>query len=431
MYLREYTSFFRTFAEGTIHYKFMKRVISTAALLMIVLPLLLAQRTKQPVTNVVFSNTPVLFNPTDYPDGIVKKEDLIYLGNGRIVLTKIDIPRFTNYTGVELEISLVSNGDPWDKSGSCFVIPANSGINMMDIAAGTAVYPSQDTARYEQLTGIVQGENYKPVVELMRFMTPFGVGHFSSNEDSVSSRRRPVYVDRWAEKVTWKQNVTDLLPLLEGEAYVGILVDTWTAEGYKVDARFTFTESALPHDPKPVIRVEPLINTNYYVGQKHPDIFSRRDVVIPFTIPENAKNVRLKYIATGHGGHSGGDEFRPQPNILSVDGEEVLNFLPWRTDCASFRRFNPTSGVWLRNRPMAFIARGGKREIKVIEEPLASSDLSRSNWCPGSDVPPEEINLQRIAPGEHTLTISIPESTAIEENKLNHWLVSAYLVWEE
>lgn len=69
--------------------------------------------------------------------------------------------------------------------------------------------------------------------------------------------------------------------------------------------------------------------------------------------------------------------------------------------------------------------------MKEIEEPLASSDLSRSNWCPGSDVPPVEVVLKDIAPGSHTLTISIPESTSISENKLNHWLVSAYLVWEE
>lgn len=160
------------------------------------------------------------------------------------------------------------------------------------------------------------------------------------------------------EEVTWKQDITDLLPLLEGEAYVGIYVDTWTAEGYKVDARFTFTESAIPGDTKPRLHVEPLINTNYYIGQKHPDIFSRRDVVIDFTLPPSAKNCRLKYITTGHGGHSGGDEFRPQRNILYVDGNEVLNFLPWRTDCASFRRFNPTSGVWLLRVPWPLSAVG-------------------------------------------------------------------------
>ena len=390
-----------------------------------------AQRVKNPVTVDLFRDTPILFNPTDYPNGVVNKEGLLYLGNGRIVLKKIQVPVFSNYTEAEIEITLVSNGDPWDKSGSCFVIPRASAISMIDVAADRASYPAHDTTRYEQLSGIVAGEGYLPTVELMRFMTPFGVGHFSSNNDSVSAQRRPVYVDGWAEDVTWKQEITDLLPLLEGEAYVGIYVDTWTPEGYKVDAKFTFTESAIHGDEKPRLHVEPLINTNYYIGQKHPDIFSRRDVEIDFTLPANAKNVRLKYITTGHGGHSGGDEFRPQQNILYVDGKEVLSFLPWRTDCASFRRFNPTSGVWLRTRPMAFIARGGKREVKEIEEPLASSDLSRSNWCPGSDVPPVEVKLHDLSPGDHTLTISIPESTGIDENKLNHWLVSAYLVWEE
>jgi hypothetical protein len=390
-----------------------------------------AQRTQAPVIVELFQGTPVLFNPSDYPNGVVEKDGVTYLGNGRIALKKIAVPQFSQYTEAEIEITLVSNGDPWDKSGSCFVIPRTSAINMIDVAAGRAKYPPHDTVRYEQLPGIIRGEGYLPTVELMRFMTPFGVGHFSNNEDSVSAKRRPVYIDGWAEEVTWKQDITDLLPLLEGEAYVGIYVDTWTAEGYKVDARFTFTESAIPGDTKPRLHVEPLINTNYYIGQKHPDIFSRRDVVIDFTLPPNAKNCRLKYITTGHGGHSGGDEFRPQRNILYVDGNEVLNFLPWRTDCASFRRFNPTSGVLHRTRTMAFIGRGGQREVKEIEEPLASSDLSRSNWCPGSDVPPVEVVLKDIAPGSHTLTISIPESTSISENKLNHWLVSAYLVWEE
>lgn len=408
----------------------MKKFFSLVTVLILFVSSILAQRNKEVVTKSVFSNTPILFNPIDYPNGIVNKNDVIYLGNGRIALKNIETPNLDNFTDVEIKITLVSNGDPWDKSGSCFIIPSTSGINMMDIAAEKEAYPPIDTVNYDNLAGIVQGENYKPTVELMRFMTPFGVGYFSSNDDSVSAQRRPVYIDGWAENVVWTQNITDLLPLFKDGAYIGIYIDTWTPEGYIVDVELNFIESSLPCDPFPITYVEPLLNTNYYIGQNHPDIFSRRDVTIPFKIPENAKNVRLKYIATGHGGHSGGDEFHPQKNILLIDGEEVLNFIPWRNDCASFRRFNPTSGVWLRTRPLAFIGRGGKREVKEIEEPLASSDLSRSNWCPGSDVPPVEINLPGITPGKHMLTISIPESTPISDDKLNHWLVSAYLVWE-
>lgn len=416
--------------QKNIRICFMKKSLLLLASILFITTLF-AQRTKQPVTIPVFNDTPVLFNPTDYADGLVEKGGLVYLGNGRIVLKKISVPKFRNYTEAEIKITLVSNGDLWDKSGSCFLIPQNSRITMLDIASDKAKYPLQDTVKYEQLSGIISGKDYVPTVELMRFMTPFGVGHFSNNEDSVSKKRRPVYVDGWAENVSWKQDVTDLLPLLEGEVFVGVYIDTWTKEGYKIDVELAFTESNLKHDKKLKTQVLPLINTNYYIGQKHPDIFSRQNVDIPFTIPKNAGNVRLKYITTGHGGHSGGDEFRPQRNILYVDGKEVLNFLPWRTDCASFRRFNPTSGVWLVKKEMAHISRSGKRAVKEIEEPLASSDLSRSNWCPGSDVPPVEVRLPNLAAGNHTLTISIPESKSIEENKLNHWLVSAYLVWEE
>lgn len=410
----------------------MIRILFVGLFLLFIITTGFAQsRTHQPLIMSVFNQTPVLFNPTSYPDGVAEKGQLMYLGNGRIVIKKIHVPHFKRYTKVSIKMSLVSNGDPWDKSGSCFVIPAKSAITMMDIARSTASYPQQDTTKYEQLPGIVQGKNYAPAVELLRFMTPFGVGHFSSNNDSLSAKRRPAYIDGWAKNVVWEQDITDLLPLLEGDAYIGVYIDTWTKDGYKIDLELTFTESAVSGDKKPKSHVEPLINTNYYIGQKHPDIFSRKDVDITFNVPKKAKNIRLKYITTGHGGHSGGDEFRPQKNILKVDGKEVLNFTPWRTDCASFRRFNPSTGVWLKKRTVAYISNEGKRAQKEIEEPVGSSDLSRSNWCPGSDVPPVQVLLPQLAPGMHTLTISIPESKPISGDKLNHWLVSAYLVWDE
>lgn len=179
----------------------------------------------------------------------------------------------------------------------------------------------------------------------------------------------------------------------------------------------------------PVRHVEPLINTVFYLGQSIPDIFSRKDVSIPFIVPKKAKNIRLKYITTGHGGHSGGDEFVQKENILSVDGNVVYRFIPWRNDCASFRRFNPSTGVWLQKRTVAYISRNGRSE-KEIEEPLGSSDLSRSNWCPGSDVTPVTIPLDNLSAGNHTLNIAIPEAQPAAGNELNHWLVSAYLVWE-
>ena len=384
----------------------------------------------QEQTAIVFTKELINFDPSSKPDGLNKTDSIIYIANGRIALKKVKLPHFTKNTKLTAKITLVSNGDPWDKSGSCFIIPNESEINMIDIALNKEKYPKADSTMYENLTGIVQGPRYKPTVEIMRFMTPFGVGYFSEDDNELSAKRKPVYIDGWAKNVVWEEDISDLLPLFENEVYVGVYIDTWTKEGYIIDLDIAYKESKLPCDTKTAKHIEPLINTVYYIGQRHPDIFARKDVEIPFSIPSNAKNIRLKYITTGHGGHSGGDEFRPQENILSIDEKEVYRFTPWRTDCASFRRFNPSTGVWLRKRTVAYIGRDGRAE-KEIEEPIASSDLSRSNWCPGSSVPPVEVPLKDITPGEHILKISIPESKEIEGEKLNHWLVSAYLVWDE
>lgn len=379
----------------------------------------------------VFDKTPVCFRPDSFPNYTPANADgVIRLVNGRIILKKITLPDYKRDVDVTLKVTVASNGDRWDKSGSCFVLPKESVINLMNIAEGKKAFPAVDSTKYEKMIGIVPGKDYVPTLELMRFMTPFGVGYYSSDNDSLSSKRRPVYIPKWEKCVTWVQDITDLYPVLEKEAYVGIYIDTWTAEGYVASMELDVKESKITCDVMPERRVKPLMNTVYYIGQTYPDIFSRKDVVMDFDMPKAAKNVRLKYIVTGHGGHSGGDEFVEKRNIVSVDGKEVLNFIPWRDDCASFRRFNPATGVWLIPRVAAYIGDKGYT-TKEIEEPLASSDLSRSNWCPGSDVMPEEAVIGDLSAGKHSFKVSIPEAQQVDGNKLNHWLVSAYLVWEE
>ena len=377
----------------------------------------------------VFENTNICFQPGKFENfNEADADGVIHLVNGRIILKKITLPEYQRNVDVTLTVKLASNGDRWDKSGSCFVLPKESAVNLLSIAKGEKQFPTVDSTKYEKLVGIVPGEDYKPTIELMRFMTPFGVGFY--NNDEIGQKRKPVYIDEWADCVTWIQDITDLYPTLEKEAYVGIYIDTWTTEGYLVSMDLDFKESQISCDAMPNRKVMPLMNTVYYIGQSYPDIFARQDVEVDFDMPKDAKNVRLKYIVTGHGGHSGGDEFVKRQNIVSVDGKEVLNFIPWRDDCASFRRFNPGTGVWLIKRLAMYIDKGGYSE-KMVEEPLGSSDLSRSNWCPGSDVVPEEAELGDLKAGKHTLKVSIPEAEPVDGNKLNHWLVSAYLVWEE
>ncbi len=336
-------------------------------------------------------------------------EGIVHLTNGRIILKKIQLPDYKRKVDVKLTVRVESDGDRWDKSGSVFVIPANGPrVNILSVAKGEAAWPEVDSTRYEKLVGTVPGPDFEPTVELMRFMTP---------------------------EARWEADITDLYPLLKGEAWVGVFIDTWTAEGYLASVDIDVKEDECKYEPIPRGHVTPLVNTVYYVGQEYPDIFARKDLTVDFELPKFAYKASLRYIVTGHGGHSEGDEFTKQRNLVSVDGMPVLDFIPWRTDCSSFRLYNPTSGIWyLRNGQPVVTRRDGPRTPlspdDVIRE-IASSDLSRSGWCPGSQAEPYDAPLGELAAGMHRLTISIPDAQPIVGDKMNHWLVSAYLVWEE
>ena len=379
----------------------------------------------------VFDKTNVHYDPAKLGGfNAADADGIIRLVNGRIILKKIQVPHYERNVKVYIKTTIASNGDRWDKTGSCFVLPRKSAINLMTIAEGKNKFPAVDSLKLEKLVGVVAGKDYLPTVELMRFMTPFGVGFYSSNNDTLSSKRRPVYIPKWEKCVQWQQDITDLYPLLEDEAYVGVFIDTWTEQGYLASMELQFNESTISCDRMQRRQVMPLLNTVYYIGQEYPDIFARKPITTDFVLPKGARNVRLKYIVTGHGGHDGGDEFVQKENILSVDGKEVKRFIPWRDDCASFRRFNPATGVWLEKRVASYIGEDGYTE-KEVEEPVASSDFSRSNWCPGTDVVPEEVELGDLKAGCHTFTVDIPKAQPINGNEMNHWLVSAYLVWDE
>ena len=381
----------------------------------------------------VFDKEPVRWVP-DSLGSFSEADGIIRLGNGRIVLKKISVPEYQRDAKASITVRLESAGDRWDKSGSVFVIPGGDGINMMKVAEGKAAYPEVDSLRYEKLVGVVASDGYSPVAELMRFMTPFGVGFYSRLDTAKVSKTRPVYIDEWAPEAVWKADITDRLSLLEGECYVGVFIDTWTPEGYIVSVDIDIEETGNEYTPLPRQHVMPLVNTLYYYGQDYPDIFARQDLTVDFELPAVPSKAHLGYIVTGHGGHDGGDEFTPQRNIVSLDKSPVLDFTPWRQDCASFRRFNPTSGVWAEKRVARYIGftdKGMSRVEKEIEELVASSDFSRSNWCPGSSVEPVIVPLENLAAGAHRLTISIPEAQPREGDEMNFWLVSAYLYWED
>lgn len=371
----------------------------------------------------IFENVNLNFDMKYKDSAYVAPDSILRLDAGRVILKKIKLPDYQLRTNVEVELTLTSNGDPWDKSGSVFVIPADSDLSLLDFENGNFNLKDLNEP-YPAVTPFdIKGNNYQPNIELLRFMTPFGVGYFST--DSIRQISKPVYIPNWEDSVTWKQGVTHLITELKNEVYVGIYIDTWTNEGYNIDLKLNYKESdlvvkeALQKDVKVLSLVN---NIKYAANQAHFDgFFEGNAIEVDFELDSIAENAKLYYTTTGHGGHSSGDEFTKKENIISLDKSVVKRFIPWRDDCASFRRFNPSSGVWFEKTTW----RG-----KEIEERIASSDLSRSNWCPGSKVVPEIIELDELSKGKHTIGITIPQAQKAEGNEQNYWMVSCYLVYE-
>ncbi len=380
-----------------------------------------SQNNNEPLKIEVFKNRLINFGGEAGDTTTVKR-----LQNGRVVFKKVVAPVYKKGTDVSVKVTLRSNGDKWDKSGSCFVVTNREQIDIIDVALGKEKFPKSSNVLGD-FQGILKTENYIPAIELLRFMSPFGVGHYSDEEKYPKMKYyRPVYVPKWEKEVVWESDISELESLVTGEFYIGVWIDTWTPEGYVVDVSLQYSGRQ-----RPKLKVMPLMNTVYYVeGQKIPDLFSQTALGLDFSVDKNLKDVQLYYTTTGHGGHSGGDEFIKLRNEVFFDSKLVINEIPWRDDCASFRRFNPSSGVWTKKDSAYAYNENFKKEFKEIEERLASSDMSRSNWCPGSKVAPYHVGLGDIKEGNHKLQVKIP-GTANKKEQYNHWLVSAYITYKE
>ena len=127
---------------------------------------------------------------------------------------------------ITLEVSLRSAGDPWDKSGTLFAFADGAGRDYLKRMQDGG---EADTSRF---AGITPDGIRKPALELLRFITPFGVGHFSQNERALAYK--PESVGAWADSVWWSAGLSRMQAWLTGAdtLWVGVAIDTWTAEGY-------------------------------------------------------------------------------------------------------------------------------------------------------------------------------------------------------
>ncbi|MCG8578311.1 MAG: hypothetical protein MI866_00240 [Bacteroidales bacterium] len=365
------------------------------------------KREKMIISTRVFNDEQICWGKENVKVDEPVLDTLYHFAGGTLIVKKVKLPVTPDHYSVFAEIKQYSNGDAYDRTGSVFVIPTNKEQSFWDgLKNGMNTLPIYYDADSLDYQGVVINENYEPVVELVRFFTTFGVRHFND--------RVKIKDIEWEDHTIFKQDVSDLKSYLEGEVLVGAFIGNYDRGGHKL----TLDIKAYPgsydwqEEEEKKVFVQPLFNTCNVMemgGQRYGTMFKNDSLTLNFSIPEGVKNLRLRYITTGHGGWGGGDEFNPKQNEIFIDDERVYTFTPWRTDCAAYRKHNPVSGNFWNG--------------------ISSSDLSRSGWCPGTATNPEYVELPDLQAGQHQMKVAIPLGEPAG-NSFSAWSISGILMGE-
>jgi hypothetical protein len=334
-------------------------------------------------------------------DTTLISDKVYHFSKGAVVLKKIRIPDTLSKSAyIIAELTQKSNGDAYDRTGSVYILPETSKLSMLDAYLyGLDTIPSFKDKRGKEYQGFTLTKEYEPPVELIRFFTSFGAGHFSTNK---------INNYPWSDEVIYKQDVTSLIPNDNKEIIIAVFIGNYDKGGHKISLDLNFYP-AWDEKKQPKKYIQSLfstVNTMEMQGQNYGRLFKTDTLSIPFEITDTINNLKLLYTSTGHGGWGEGDEFIPRLNQVFVDENKVFSILPWRSECATYRFFNPASGNFGNG--------------------LSSSDLSRSNWCPGTLTPPYVIPLDDIGVGKHTLKIVIQQGEDVDSS-FSAWGVSGTL----
>lgn len=341
----------------------------------------------------------------------IPADTVLRYAGGTLILKRISLPQLPHHYQHFVEIHQQSNGDAYDRTGSIFMIPVDWGRKSTTFFDGINQHPDslptvtgRDGQRYQ---GIASDGSYTPLLELVRFFTPFGVGKFNE-------RMKDYGID-WRKETYYRQEITDVYH--GGDVVIGAWIGNYDAGGHllTLDIRsypnaFTVSEVRTPVLGKDISPLFNTCNVLEMAGQNYGKLFGTDSLTVSFCIPPDVTAARLRYISTGHGGWDGGDEFVPKTNTLLIDGRPAFCHTPWRQDCGCYRDLNPVSGNFWNG--------------------LSSSDFSRSGWCPGTATGPTYFDLTPWADGkQHTLTVAIQQGEPVE-SMFSHWAVSGTIICE-
>ncbi len=339
----------------------------------------------------------------------VPSDTVLHYAGGTLILKRVELPHLPHHYQHFVELHQQSNGDAYDRTGSLFIVTPGFFEGINNHPDSLPVFTGRDGQRYQ---GMMDTGSYQPPIELVRFFTPFGVGHFNE--------RMAGYGIDWRDETFYRQEITDLYYrcMDDQSVCIGIWIGNYDAGGHRV----TVDIKSYPNDyvweepgeesefPGEVVSLFNTCNVLEMAGQNYGKLFATDSLTVTFRLEDIGQSAELRYISTGHGGWGEGDEFVPKTNTILIDGKPVFTHTPWRQDCGCYRDLNPVSGNFWNG--------------------LSSSDFSRSGWCPGTATQPVYFDLSPWADGkEHTLTVAIPQGKPVE-GMFSHWAVSGVLIVE-
>ena len=345
----------------------------------------------------IFKDEQINFSEQATSDSIMR------FANGTVIVKKVKVPDIKNGSQAFVQLIEKSNGDAYDRTGSVFMIADDQAQNFLDgMKNGMNTLPMYSNGDGENYPGMIRTAGYSPIYELMRFFTPFGVSHFND--------RLTLKGKTWQDSVLYRQDVSEFLSVMSGkEVYIGTYIGNYDKGGHRVSLELTIHPGSSKMEYPHVLSVFNSTNVMEMGGQTYARFFSQeKGLEVSFELTHDVQDVQLRYITTGHGGWGEGDEFVPKENSIYLDDKLAFQFTPWRTDCGSYRLYNPVSGNF--------------------QNGLSSSDLSRSNWCPGTITTPNYINLGNLKAGKHSIRVRIPQGEP-EGTSFSFWNVSGVLLY--
>lgn len=270
---------------------------------------------------------------------------------------------------LELDVSIFARCDNYDRIGSVRLVLAEKGATTYDPAKA-------------------------PRVEVARFITPFmdknrdpKVVNYNWTIDHIGSILRSETLrqtfDFWLELSVFG------VPYAANEEVAGCDGRSDVFGGSVTLRSDSSTQSGAAQVLVPIAFNEAF--NDYQAGAS--DQLGTTRKTLGFSLDTAAQDAQIVLIISQHGANSGGEEYIRREHVVTLDGEEVLQFRPGRTTCEPHRAVNT--------------------QANGIYGPSARSDQewqSFSNWCPGDVIDIRVIDWGTATAGAHEIVIDVPEA---------------------